>query len=237
MKYYITADTHGDREWLRRFDEISLKPGDMIIILGDFGFIWDGSLEENKYLDELQFYLEEKQVMLLFLDGNHENHAILNAMEVVKWNNGKVHKIRESVIHLMRGQVFKFIGEKGDNLSIFTMGGGYSIDQGRRVKNISYWDAELPSLSEYEEAIRNLQDVDFNVDYVLSHTGPQETISYFSPKKSKGEQELNRFLQVVRDTVKPKCMYYGHLHMSTKLTDNETVLYKKVMNLETNEYV
>lgn len=78
---YITGDTHGDGEWLRRFDGISLKSGDMIIILGDFGFIWDGSLEENKYLDELEFYLEEKQVMLLFLDGNHENHAILNAME------------------------------------------------------------------------------------------------------------------------------------------------------------
>lgn len=39
------------------------------------------------------------------------------------WNGGKVHKIKSSIIHLMRGQVFSIAGKK-----IFTFGGAQSHD-------------------------------------------------------------------------------------------------------------
>ena len=40
-------------------------------------------------------------------DGNHENFDRLYAYPVEMWHGGKVHKIRPSVIHLMRGQIFE----------------------------------------------------------------------------------------------------------------------------------
>ena len=42
---------------------------------------------------------------------------------VEDWHSGKVHKIRESVLHLMRGQVFEIEEKK-----IFSFGGASSHD-------------------------------------------------------------------------------------------------------------
>ena len=41
--------------------------------LGDFGFVWDGSKEEQKKLD----WLRKRPYTLLFLDGSHENYDLL----------------------------------------------------------------------------------------------------------------------------------------------------------------
>ena len=121
---YFTGDTHGD---FRRFNTEFFPEGknctkdDFVIILGDFGGVWkpeeDGS--ERYWLD----WLEKKPWTTLFIDGNHENHARLGAMPVEEWCGGKVHKVRPSVIHLMRGQVFQIGG-----YSMFSFGGASSHD-------------------------------------------------------------------------------------------------------------
>ena len=73
-----------------------------MIICGDFGLVWDNSKEEKYWLK----WLNDKKYTTIFCDGNHSNHSILDAMPVSIWNGGKVHFINDSVIHLMRGQVF-----------------------------------------------------------------------------------------------------------------------------------
>lgn len=60
---------------------------------------------------------------MLFIDGNYENFDKLSRFPVETWCGGKVHKIRETVIHLMRGEVYCIEGN-----TVFVMGGGYSID-------------------------------------------------------------------------------------------------------------
>ena len=55
--------------------------------------------------------------------GNHENFDRLYQYPVEDWHSGKVHKIRESVLHLMRGQVFEIEEKK-----IFSFGGASSHD-------------------------------------------------------------------------------------------------------------
>ena len=50
-----------------------LSKDDYILIAGDFGCIWNGSTEEEYWLD----WLENKPFTTLFVDGNHENHARL----------------------------------------------------------------------------------------------------------------------------------------------------------------
>lgn len=95
---------------------------------------------------------------------------------VEEWHGGKVHKIRDSVIHLMRGQVFEIDGKK-----IFTFGGARShdisggilelddpdfrikkkrLDQGfepYRIHHLSWWEREMPSREEMAEGRRNLK--------------------------------------------------------------------------------
>ncbi|WP_260504042.1 hypothetical protein [Paenibacillus illinoisensis] len=69
---------------------------DYVIIVGDFGLIWDGSNEDRYWLKWLD---KTKSFTTLFLDGNHENFDLLEQYPVENWNGGKVHRINKSVIH------------------------------------------------------------------------------------------------------------------------------------------
>ena len=166
---YITGDTHGTEDWekinTRNFpDQHMLTRHDYLIILGDFGGVWDGS-DEDKYV--IKTY-SERNFTTLFIDGNHENHELLDKYPVSEWKGGKVHKIADNVIHLMRGQVFEI-----DGLKIFTMGGAESTDKQYRREGESWWAREMPSQEEYEEALRNLEKVNFAVHIVLTHCAPE----------------------------------------------------------------
>ena len=166
MAIYITGDTHGG---FQRFgskyfpQQKNMGREDYMIVAGDFGGLWDGSPKDQYWLD----WLEEKPFTTLFVDGNHENFDLLNTLPERQWNGGRVHVVREHVLHLMRGQVFTFGG-----LTWLTMGGASSHDiqdgildpadpdfEGQywlmrrlramfRVKGVSWWPEELPSAEE-----------------------------------------------------------------------------------------
>ena len=131
---FITGDTHGNIDIKklnsRMFPEQkTLAKSDFVIIAGDFGLIWDESKECQYWIK----WLSEKKFTTLFIDGNHENFNLLNTYEVANWNGGKVHKISETIIHLMRGQVFSI-----DDHKFFTFGGAKSSDKEYRTENVSW---------------------------------------------------------------------------------------------------
>ena len=45
---YFTGDTHGELSRFKTAAAKKLKKGDYLLICGDFGFIWNGSSEEEK---------------------------------------------------------------------------------------------------------------------------------------------------------------------------------------------
>ena len=101
---YITGDTHSD---FTRFSTDKfpipkeMTKEDYAIICGDFGGVWTFEKESNQekyWLD----WLNSKNFTTLFVDGNHENFTRLYNYPVEEWHGGKVHKIRDSVLHLMR---------------------------------------------------------------------------------------------------------------------------------------
>ncbi|MFL0194448.1 metallophosphoesterase [Clostridium sp. WILCCON 0269] len=120
---YVTGDTHIPLD-IEKLDEDnfnsqkSMTKEDYVIICGDFGGIWNNSTEELNW----RKWLEKKNFATLWIDGNHENFELLDKYPVTKWNGGKIHRISDSVIHLMRGQVFNIAG-----LKFFAMGGGGNL--------------------------------------------------------------------------------------------------------------
>ena len=230
---YITGDTHIpiDIEKLnsKNFDTTGLTKDDYVIICGDFGGIWNykgPDKEEVYWLD----WLENKPFTTLFVDGNHENFERLYKFEDVRWNGGRVHKIRDSILHLMRGQIFTI-----DNQTFFTMGGATSIDRGPLVgreeehKNKIWWSEEIPSEEEMQEGRDNLSKYNNEVDYIITHCLPTSEL-----KKlflfAKGDK-LNAYHEEVLNTVKYKHWYCGHYHKNIDLDNNITVLYDDIIKL------
>lgn len=119
MRLYVTGDIHREKE--RLTDSVYgiagvLRPGDAVIICGDFQFLFDGEpQEEEEILDELAAL----PYGIWFCDGNHENFRKLNAYPQERWNGVRIHRIRPNIVHLMRGQVYELCGR-----TFFVMGGG-----------------------------------------------------------------------------------------------------------------
>ena len=231
--FYITGDTHIpiDIQKLSKdnFDSSHLTKNDYVIICGDFGAIWNykGEDKEEKYwLD----WLEEKPFTTLFIDGNHENFVRLFEFEEIMWNGGRVHKIRDGIYHLMRGQVFTI-----DNQTFFTMGGATSIDRGPFVGkekehiNKVWWREEIPSEEEMQEGRDNLEKYNNKVDYIITHSLPLSELKklFFYA----GGDRLNEYHEEIMNKVSYKHWYCGHYHKDIDLDNNITVLFNKIIKL------
>lgn len=234
---YDTGDIHANQyKWVEQIHP-ALSSGDILIVNGDFGIgFWNG-----RYWSEETFFdwISEQKYTVLFVDGNHENFNKLNDYPVELWNGGRVHKIRHNLIHLMRGEVYNI-----DGISVFAFGGGYSIDKYRRQENVSWWRQEMPSEEEYKNAEKNLQKVDYQVDYIITHTAPSESVYYLSVmqrlavnKNVVEEQPLNTFLDHIRQQVTYKHWYFGHFHIDIELWRNQTAVLSSIRELETGRIV
>lgn len=139
---YITGDTHGNQDrWLKQIHP-ALSAGDTIIIAGDFGVgFWNG-----RYFSEETFYdwLEEQAYTVLFVDGNHCDFDKLQNEPVAEWCGGKVHRLRKNLLHLMRGEIYRLDLPGYEGKTLFTFGGGYSLDKALRVPGESWWPQERP---------------------------------------------------------------------------------------------
>ena len=225
---YITGDTHGQNDFAKlilfacRHTELTKK--DYMIIAGDFGAVWDAKTLEK----DLRFY-EELPFTVLFIDGNHENFDLLDAYPVEMWKGGKVHFIKPTIIHLMRGQVFEIEGK-----TIFTFGGATSIDRYMRQVHLSWWSREMPSFEELDEGLVNLKRYNNRVDYIVTHSCDEKAL-WYPPLRTRIYQMSvypeNQILSNFEDIVTYKHWYFGHYHMDGDLTDKKTVLFQQILPL------
>ena len=245
---FITGDTHGD---VRRFNNNSfyeqkeMTKDDYVIILGDFGMVWDYS-GESRYEKYWLDWLDKKPFTTLFIDGNHENYDRLDAMEVEQWHGGKVHKVRPSVIHLMRGQVFDIEG-----LKVFTFGGASShdikdgvlesgdprikiwskdYDKLFRINKMSWWDRELPSEAEMEEGRQNLDKIDWTVDFILTHCTSASTTAVIGVGNY-GQDILTKYLQEIKEKLTYKKWFFGHHHIDKVISAEEICLFEQIVQV------
>ena len=246
---YITGDTHAD---FIRFstDKFPIQKGmtknDYVIICGDFGGVWSyekKSNQEKYWLD----WLNNKNFTTLFVDGNHENFTRLYSYPVQIWHNGKVHKIRDSIFHLMRGEIFDI-----DNKKFFTFGGAKSHDiqdgilnmdeeekiyiyrkRGAffRVRNYSWWDLELPTSEEMQNGLNNLEKVNYKVDYIITLCAPTNVQALLSGGLYKKDY-LTDYLQEISEKCDFKKWYFGHYHDNKQIDNKYVLLYEDVVPLK-----
>ena len=237
MSIYITGDTHGyiDRSKLTTGNfkiQKELNKNDYIIITGDAAIIWSSYTNGiNKISGEdrnLIKWYNHKNFTTLFVDGNHENHDALNKYPIEIWNGGKIHRIADSVIHLMRGQIYTI-----DNKTFFVMGGAKSIDKMYRKENLTWWSSEMPSKKEYEEAIINLEKHNMTVDYIISHCCGTPFIKDLISDNIEPDELTQFFKHIEFDfNTNFKHWYFGHYHIDKQIDSKHTCIYNKIIKIE-----
>lgn len=223
---FVTGDTHG-LSGLNRIVQAcnarKINSGDMIIITGDFGCIWDiESISHNISICELL------PCKVLFIDGNHENYSMLSSFPVENWNGGKIHKISNNLIHLMRGQVFCI-----DGLKILTLGGAESSDKQYRIPYDSWWPEESITKEDIAEAKKNLLRCEKKVDYILSHTCAQKHVTedMLNRRKDRLVQNSEILLNEVDNLCSYRSWYFGHWHLDIDIRENVHALFNDIVPL------
>lgn len=251
---FITGDCHSD---FRKFnttvfpEQKEMTKDDYVIICGDFGGIWyqENSKEiknENYWLD----WLDSKPFTTLFVDGNHENMNRLNSYPVKEWHGGKVHEIRQSVLHLMRGEIFDICDKK-----IFAFGGASSHDisdgildyededwrlkakqlndQGKymyRIKGLSWWPEELPSEEEMDNGDANLTRNNNKVDFIITHS-PSASIIALLGRGLYEQDNLTIYLEDIRCNTDYKRWFFGHMHINKQINEKDIGLYEQIIRI------
>lgn len=232
MAVFLTGDTHGESDIgkIDRFSKVAgnLMRDDALIILGDFGLVWKDppSPGERARLD----WLEAQPWTTFFVDGNHENFDMLDAMPVTTRYGGRVHEVRPHVIHLMRGEAYTIGGH-----TFFVAGGAHSIDVHWRTPHVSWWEQESPSEEERAHIARVAEELD-EVDYVLTHCPPTGSYNRYRarfPKFWGPSDEYTDWLEEhVEGAFAYKQWFYGHLHMDLPLDGRHVVLFNEVYDLD-----
>ena len=244
---FVTGDCHGDykRFSVRSFpQQQEMDRRDLVIIAGDFGY-WDHSTEQEYWMK----WLADKDFTIAFVDGNHENYDMLAELPVECWNGGKVQFIRENVIHLMRGQMYRIQGKR-----FFTFGGARSHDirdgileaddpklrrkvqvlerDGAlyRINHLSWWKEEMPGQEEYEEGRRTMEENEWTCDYVISHCAPSSVQALFSLGEYKPD-ELTGYLEELRSRCRYTHWFFGHYHRDEPVDEKHDILYHRVLRV------
>lgn len=250
---FCTGDTHQghDIAKLKYFAQEGgkeLTKDDYVIICGDFGLLWNYQ-ETGEYMPsnpadahwtrrerELYDWYNELPWTTLWVDGNHESFDRLDSYPISEWHGGRVQKISDSIIHLMRGEIFELEGK-----TILTFGGAQSTDRGFVTHTEDFdehrfwWRQEIPSIAEYNHAVDNLKKHDYKVDYIITHDCPFDIkqVIYEITFDSYGNTNANAVSAMLNSwlyTVDFTHWYCGHLHMDRDVK-NVSVLYQDIVPL------
>lgn len=207
---YITGDTHGTID--ERFTLIHPNPEDHIIILGDFGFIWQA--ESSKREKELLSELRSIGATILFIDGNHENFDRLCGLPTQARFGADVGVVDTGIYHLRRGKVYTL-----EDNRFFTMGGALSIDKAFREEGISWWPQEQFSPEDTQRAIETLEIHNYEVDYILTHAAPVTLKKILLNGSNRFPNPTEAFLESIYPMIRFKTWLFGHYHMNRRIGD------------------
>ncbi len=210
---------HGSLERLYDRNFRRLKSGDVLIICGDFGYIYSGDKTEKQVID----FLATRRFVTAFIDGTHDNMHTINRCRETYWHGGMVHRIKGNLIHLCRGQIFEIDGN-----SYFTFGGGESTDKDMRLEQGNWWREEEPTPLEMAEGAKRLDEAGLKVDYIITHEPPSLVKSSMLLKNGSRDRvnKLNGYFEEIGRSCDYRHWYFGSLHEDRIITPRHTCVFK-----------
>lgn len=220
---YITGDMHGEIE--RYYDPAvkKLKKNDVLIVCGDFGFIWDNSPAEKKNLK----WIGKRKFKTLFVEGCHDNYKLLEQFPKTELFGGSARKINDNIYQLMRGEIYNIDGKK-----FFAFGGGESDDYDERINADFWWSDEQPSIREVSEAVERLNSCGCEIDYVITHDVPGALNGAVDINADKLSY-IHKFLDAVSKKCDFKMWFFGKYHVDKQIPPRYRGVFRDVVSAQT----
>ena len=206
----FAGDIHGDREHLEWvFAKAARSGAKAIIACGDFGY-WPHIKWGQQFLDLAEELAAEHGITLYWVDGNHENHDLLDELVALHGAQNPIPVAGPRVLYVPRGCTFTI-----DGVTLMGFGGAYSVDWKQRRAHVSWWEQELVTRGQVDALVPT------KVDILVSHEAPLgRMISYKDGiPESVAQREL---VQEIEDKVQPALHVCGHHHTRETWTNGDT---------------
>lgn len=198
----VAGDWHGDKLWMMKsiLWANRRQQANIVVQVGDIG------LFEMRDLTFLNLELSKRDMWLLFIDGNHDNHELIATLPRDEHGFGVV---SSRIRHIPRGHTFEVNGQVW-----MGFGGASSIDRHFRTEGVDWWRGELIT---YDDVMR-VQGK--RADVLVTHEVPMGVASIDHrypnsrwPAERLAESEAQRLmLREVFDEVQPSLLLHGHHH-------------------------
>jgi predicted phosphodiesterase len=203
MKILFAGDTHGNDhqiDWL--YWKAVAVGADLIWVCGDFGY-WPHYEFGQEFLDKVTTNAEQTGIPLWFVDGNHENHDLLDAYLAQQGNSEPI-ELAPHLYWTPRGMTVEL-----DGVTFMSYGGAWSVDWDRRTPHVTWWEQELISPAH----IASLPH-DLNVDVLVTHEAPLandcSSLSYKDEYPVSVRQR--QLVTLLAEKVGARHLFCGHHH-------------------------
>lgn len=224
----IFGDWHGDYKRARKaLYRLRNENVDAVLHVGDLG-IWKDTSTFIKVINDI---CEELGIIFMFVDGNHEDHELLNAIPI---DPDGVRRLAPHVWHLPRGFRWEWAG-----VTFMALGGAPSINKQDLTRGFDWFPEEVITMGEAYRATEG-----GHVDVMITHDCPAGIaipgIDEYGggwPLDALATARSHReLLRQVAEKVTPNAIFHGHYHIyyeETLILDTGHAV--KVIGLDMNK--
>ncbi len=214
MKILFCGDFHANWSEVHRMLDHHLDGSiDLVVQVGDFGY-WPNSIREMYGVENL---LDDRDMQLLFVDGNHENHEALAELEAPGPFFGSM-KVTNHIHWMPRGSILEY-----EDLKIGFFGGASSLDKQWRTPGYDWFSTETPTDEDLQVLYDNV--VRYGTpDVMITHevpiiAGPRYDEGHHGAMFPKVDRDIadrlrKGIMMQAYDIVQANLWFYGHHHQS-----------------------
>lgn len=228
MKYYnieteniaVIGDWHSDLIYATKIiNLLKLYNITYIVHTGDFSYYSEKSI----FIAGLQKLLKKNNMILLFVDGNHENHPLLFNLATNQTTTFKT--LRKNIWYIPRGNKWTFNG-----VLWMGIGGAVSINKKKLVEGSTWFPEEEITKEELSKATTGDK-----ARVIITHDAPyniQKLRNLYDIPMKKHSQEIldksdnhQKMIEKIMNYHQPDYLFHGHHHLRyTEELNNTTVI-------------
>lgn len=200
----FAGDWHGSALFAGHALQTAVSQGaDVVVQVGDFGLQDDES--GRAFADAVEDWCQRLRVSILWVDGNHDDHDLLEQVPRVQG----LGRIRDSIWHIPRGMRWSWGGLRWGGL-----GGAVSVDRRARVETGDWWHQEALTTADLSNWLAGGP-----VDVAVTHDAPAGANLPVTPGAWWGSEAMaaaqaNR--EMLADALvptRPAVVVHGHFHV------------------------